>query len=39
MEFNYEILLIFFLNPIYVLISESLYYGIIELLAIILIHS
>ena len=36
MEFNYEILLIFFLNPIYVLISESLYYGIIELLVIIL---
>ena len=27
MEFNYEILLIYYLNPIYILISDSLYYG------------
>ena len=27
MVFNYEILLIYYLNPIYILISDSLYYG------------
>ena len=28
MEFNYEILIIYYLNPIYFLISDSLYYGL-----------
>ena len=32
MQFYYEIILIYFLNPIYILISDSLYYGIISLL-------
>ena len=32
MQFYYEIILIYFLNPIYILISDSLYYGTISLL-------
>jgi hypothetical protein len=28
MEFNYEILIIYYLNPIFFLISDSLYYGL-----------
>ena len=32
MVFNYEILLIYYLNPIYILISDSLYYGTKSLL-------
>ena len=36
MEFNYEILIIYYLNPIYFLISDSLYYGTLNLLAFII---
>ena len=32
MVFNYEILLIYYLNPIYILISDCLYYGTLSLL-------
>ena len=36
MEFNYEILIIYYLNPIYFLISDSLYYGTLSLLSFII---
>jgi hypothetical protein len=39
MEFNYEILLIYYLNPIYILISDTLYYGTKSLLYTILTHN
>ena len=32
LEFNFEILLIYYLNPIYILVSDSIYYGIIALI-------
>ena len=32
LEFQYEILLIYYLNPIYILVSDCLYYGTIALL-------
>lgn len=31
LEFNYEILLIYYLNPIYILVSDCIYYGTIAL--------
>ena len=36
MELNYELLTIYYLNPIYVLISDSFYYGLISLLSFLL---
>ena len=36
LEFNFEILLIYYLNPIYILVSDSIYYGIIALITYII---
>ena len=36
LEFNFEISLIYYLNPIYILVSDSLYYGFLRLLSFIL---
>jgi hypothetical protein len=35
MEFNYEILIIYYLNPIFFLISDSLYYGLKSIILLI----
>ena len=36
MTFNYEILIVYYLNPIYFLMSDSLYYGTLSLLSFII---